>query len=129
MTVRRDKPWFGPIPSIGKAICPVSWEGYAVTVALLLGMLLLGLEGDLTRRSIAIALLASAYGAIVILTWGDPEGPVSRDWRETLWNWQTLLWLAVLLALAAAFVAASYGCGGCYHMPVPGLHTGARPLR
>ncbi len=126
--MRRDKPWFGPIPSIGKAICPVSWEGYAVTVAFVLGLVLLALEGDPNRRAIAMALLAAAFCAVVVLTWGDPDGPAGRDWRATLWNWQTLVWLAVLLLLAAAFVAASYACGGCYHMPVPGLHAGARPL-
>lgn len=72
--MRRNKPWFGPIPSIGKAMCPVSWEGYAVTVAFLLGMVLLKLVDDVARRAIAMTLLAAAYGAIVVLTWSrDPD--------------------------------------------------------
>jgi hypothetical protein len=72
--VRRNKPWFGPFPLLRKAVCPVSWEGYAVTVAFLLGMALMRLEADLTRRAIAIALLAAAYAAVVFLTWSnDPD--------------------------------------------------------
>ena len=69
--MRRSKPWFGPMPLIGKAICPVSWEGYAVTVAFVLGLGLLKLVDDLARRSIAMALLAAAYGAVVFMTWGN----------------------------------------------------------
>jgi asparagine N-glycosylation enzyme membrane subunit Stt3 len=72
--VRRNKPWFGPLPSIGKAVIPVSWEGYAVTVAFVLGLGLLKLVDDLPRRTIAMALLAAAYGAVVFLTWrNDPD--------------------------------------------------------
>jgi peptidoglycan/LPS O-acetylase OafA/YrhL len=128
--VRREKPWFGPIPSIGKAICPVSWEGYAVTVAFLLGMLLLGLESDLIRRSLALALLAAAYCALVILTWGDPDSEDRQGWRETLLNWQTLVWLAVLVALAAAMVTASYqGYPGWGRRHAPGWHAGTSRLR
>jgi cyclic lactone autoinducer peptide len=107
----------------------VSWEGYAVTVAFLLGMALLQLEGERTRRAIAMALVAVAYCAVVVLTWGDPDSGVRQHWRETLFNRQTLVWLAVLLALAAAFVAANVVCGGCYHQPVSGWHAGARTLR
>lgn len=107
----------------------MSWEGYTVTVAFLLGMLLLRLEGDITRRGIAMALLAAAYCAVVVLTWGDPDSEGGRSWRETLWNWHTLVWLAVLLAFAATFVAASYGCGGCSHMAAPGRRAGAGRLR
>ena len=55
-------------------MCPVSWEGWAATIAFLMGLLLLRLEGDLTRRAIAIALLAAAYCALVLLTWSnDPD--------------------------------------------------------
>lgn len=72
--VRRNKPWFGPIPSIGRAICPVSWEGYLATVALVLGLALLKFVDDNTRRAIAAALLAAAYVAVVFLTWSrDPD--------------------------------------------------------
>ena len=117
-----------------KPIMPVSWEGYAVIVALLLGMALLRLEGDPVRRAIATVLLAAAFCAIVALTWDDPDAEVRRSWRETLWNWHTLASLALMLAFAAVFVAAvfvavSYGCSGCGRMPVPGLHSGVRPLR
>ena len=128
----RNKHWFGPIPSIGKAICPVSWEGYAVTVAFLLGLLLLKLVDDLTRRSIAFALMAAAYSAIVILTWGgDSDSRVRRSWRETLWNRQTLVWLAVLVVLAAACVAAGYQqrCPGCSYRPAPFGRLGAAQSR
>jgi len=119
--VRPNKPWFGPIPSIGKAACPISWEGYAVTVAFVVGLALLRLESDVIRRAIALALVIAAYTAIVILTWGDPEGAVvRRGWRETFWNRYTLVWLAVLLLLAGALIAAGFvGCGGCYHRPAP----------
>jgi hypothetical protein len=137
--MRRDKPWFGPTrwtpsPWFWRPIVPVSWEGYAVTVALVLGMALLRLEGDATRRSIAIVLLAAAFCAIVVLTWSDPDAEVSRSWSETLRSWRTLVSLALMLAFAAAFVAAvfvavSYGCGVCGRMPVPGIHSGVRPLR
>ena len=62
------------MPSIGKAIIPVSWEGYAVTVALVLGLGLLKWVDDLPRRSIALVLLVAAYGAVVFLTWSnDPD--------------------------------------------------------
>ena len=72
--MRRNKPWFGPIPSIGKAICPVSWEGYAVTVALVVGVGLLRLVDDPARRTIAFALLVGAYCAVALLTWSnDPD--------------------------------------------------------
>ena len=74
LTGRPNKRWFGPMPSFGKAIVPVSWEGYAVTVALLLGFGLLKLVGDPLRRAIALALIVAAYGAVVFLTWGnDPD--------------------------------------------------------
>jgi hypothetical protein len=117
-----------------RVIVPVSWEGYAVTAALLLGMALLKLEGDPTRRGIAIALLAAAFCTIVVLTWGDPDAEADRSWREILLSWHTLVSLALMLAFAAVFVAAvfvavSYGCGGCGRMPVPGMHAGLRQLR
>jgi peptidoglycan/LPS O-acetylase OafA/YrhL len=52
----------------------VSWEGYAVTVALVLGMGLLKWVDDPVRRAIALALLVAAYGAVVFLTWSnDPD--------------------------------------------------------
>ena len=72
--MRRYKPWFGPIPSIGKAVVPVSWEGYAVTVAFVLGLGLLKLVDDPVRRSIALALLIASYGAVVFLTWSNDPG-------------------------------------------------------
>src|SRR5438270_399262 len=79
-----------------------------------------GLEGDPTRRAIAIVLLAAAYCALVCLTWGDPDAEVRRSWRETLFNWQTLVWLLFLLALAASMIAAGYrGCPGCAHRHAP----------
>jgi hypothetical protein len=109
---------------------PLSWEGWAVTLAFLLGMGLLRLEPDLTRRSIALALSAAAFCAIVVLTWGDPGSDVRPSWRETLLNRQTLVWLGFLLLLAAACVAAGfYGYRGGYHMPIPGLHPAAIPSR
>ena len=40
----------------------MSWEGYAVTVAFLLGLLLLKLVDDLTRRSIAFQLAPTQIG-------------------------------------------------------------------
>lgn len=100
--------------SIGKATVPLTWQGYAVTVALVLGFGLLRLEADLVRRAIATALVVVAYGAIVVLTWGDPESGAPADWRAALFNRGTLVWLLVLAVIAAAMVAA-------------GLH-GARPL-
>ena len=110
-------------------MCPVSWEGYVVTAAFVLGLGLLSLEGDLTRRLIAGALMAAAYCAVVILTWDDPDSTGRPGWRETLLNKQTLVWLVVLLVLVAAFAAANYACGGCSHMAVPGWRAGARQLR
>ena len=108
------------MPSLGKAIVPVSWEGYAVTVAFLLGFGLLRVEPDLVRRSIALVLLIAAYFAVVILTWDDPDAEVRPRWRDTLWNRETLVWLVVLLVLAAAFAVAGYeACAGCYHGPRP----------
>jgi hypothetical protein len=106
-------------------MCPCSWEGWAVTLALLLGMGLLQLESDPTRRAIAMVLVVAAYCAVVIMTWADPDSDERRGWRETLWNRRTLVWLVVLLVFAAAFVAANYACGGCRRMAVPGLHAGA----
>jgi hypothetical protein len=104
---------------------PLSWEGYAVVVAFLLGMFLLQLEADPIRRGIAGVLLMAGFCAVVVLTWGDPDGEV-RGWRETLFNRQTLVWLAVLLVLGGAIAAASYvGCGGCYHKPAPYWRAGA----
>jgi hypothetical protein len=118
------------MPSLWKAISPISWEGWTVTIAFLLGMGLLRLEPDVTRRSIALALIAGAFCAIVALTWGDPESDVRPSWRQTLLSRQTLVWLGCLLLLAAACVAAGfYGYAGGYHMPVPGLHPAATRLR
>jgi drug/metabolite transporter (DMT)-like permease len=120
--LRRNKPWFGPIPSIGKAIIPVSWEGYAVTVAFVVGLGLLPLESDPTRRSIALALLAAAYCVVVILTWGDTDAEVRPGRRETLFNKQTLVWLAFLLVLTAALAAAAYDQRSHPRPPAPWLH-------
>ena len=36
-------------------------------------------------------------------------------------NRQVLTWVVAFLLFGAAFVAAEYLCGGCYHMPTPGL--------
>jgi hypothetical protein len=73
--VRRNKPWFGPMLSIGKVIVPVSWEGYVVSLALLLGIVLLKLYAhDTVRGAIAFALMVAAYVALVFLTWSkDPD--------------------------------------------------------
>ncbi len=99
---------------------PLCWEGYAVTIAFVLGLGLSKLVADPNRRSIAMALLVAAYGVVVFLTWENPDAEGGRRWRETLWNRQTLVWLAVLLALAAAMAAANYlGCGGCYRRAGP----------
>jgi hypothetical protein len=109
--------------SIWKVAVPVSWEGYAVTVAWFLGMSLLQLEGDLARRSIAITLLVAAYGVIIFLTWADPEGE-DRSWREMLWSRQTVVTLVVLVLFAAVFIGAVYlACrvGGC-HRPTSWYH-------
>ena len=106
--MRKDKPWFGPMRSIWKAAVPVSWEGYTVTVAFLLGMILLGLESDPTRRSLAIALLVVAYFAVVCLTWEDPEAGGGLNWRAALFNWRTLAWVAFLVVLGGAIIAAGY---------------------
>ena len=76
--MRRNKPWFGPIPSIGKAIIPVSWEGYVVTVAFVLGMGLLTLEGDLTRRS------GDDFAARVYVFFDVPTRQLSFGQRMTL---------------------------------------------
>ena len=71
--MRRDKRWFGPMPSLWTAIVPVSWEGYVVTVALIVSLPLLKLVGDPVRAAIAFSLIVVAYGAIVWLSWGpDP---------------------------------------------------------
>ena len=94
--------------SFGKAAVPLTWQGYVVTVAFLLGFGLLRLEADLVRRSIATALVVVAYGAIVILTWDDPESDAPPDWRAALFNWGTLVWLLVLVAIAAAMAAAGF---------------------
>jgi hypothetical protein len=108
------------LPSIGKAVVPVSWEGYAVTVAFVLGLGLSRLAPDPIRRAIAMALIVAAYGAVVILTWENPDAEAGRGWRATLWNRQTLVWLGVLLVIAAACVAAGYvSCLGCAHRPTP----------
>ena len=62
------------MPLLWKVASPVSWEGWAVSIALLLGMGLLRLVEDPLRRSIALALLFAAYGAVVFLTWSkDPD--------------------------------------------------------
>ena len=72
--MRRNKPWFGPMPYIGKAICPVSWEGYAVTVALVVGVGLMRFVDDPVRRVIALTLVVGAYCAVLLLTWSkDPD--------------------------------------------------------
>jgi hypothetical protein len=118
LTVRRDKPWFGPMRSIGKAAVPLCWEGYAVTVAFLLGFLSMRLVDDPNRRAIATALLVAAYGVIVFLTWEDPDAEVRRGWRERFWSRQTLVWLGVWLAIAAACVFAAYAASlWGYHRP------------
>ena len=72
--MRRDKPWFRPMPSIGKMIVPVSWQGYVLTIALLLGMALLKVYvHDVVRAAIAFWLMIAAYLAIAYLTWSkDP---------------------------------------------------------
>ena len=132
--MRPNKPWFGPIPFLWKAVSPISWEGWTVTIAFLLGMGLLRVEPDLTRRSIALALVAAAFSAIVILTWGDPDSDVRPSWRETLFNRRTLVWLGLFALFAAVFLAACiaaafYGYAGGYHMPVPGLHPAPTQLR
>jgi hypothetical protein len=118
--VRRDKPWFGPMRSIWKAAVPVSWEGYAVTVAFLLGFMLMRLVADLNRRAIATALLVAAYGAIVFLTWEDPDAEVRLGWRERLWNRGMLASLGGWLVFAAVLVAAAYAASMWgYHRPSP----------
>jgi hypothetical protein len=94
--------------SFGKAIIPLTWQGYAVTVAFLLGLGLLRLEADLARRSIATALVVVAYAAVVILTWGDPECASPPDWRTALFNRGTLIWLLVLVVIAAVMAAAGF---------------------
>jgi hypothetical protein len=98
-------------------------------VAFFLGMALLNLEADLTRRSIAGALLVAAFCAVVILTWGDPDGEV-RGWRETLFNRQTLVWLGVLVVLAALIAAASFQqqqCPRCNPQPFWKAHAFGAP--
>jgi small-conductance mechanosensitive channel len=102
-------------------------------VVFFLGMALLNLEPDLTRRSIAGVLLIAAFCAVVVLTWGDPDGEV-RGWRETLFSRYTLLWLGVLVLLAVAIAAASYQqqqCPRCYPQPYWKAHAAGapRPLR
>lgn len=120
--MRRNKPWFGPIPSIGKAVIPVSWEGYVVTLAFVLGLGLLQLEVDRIRRSIAMALIIAAYAVVVFLTWEDPDAEGRRGWRETLWNRGTLVWLLVMLAFVAAYaVAGLNACWGCQGYRSAGL--------
>ena len=69
--VRPGKRWFGPLPVLGKAIYPASWEGWAVTVATVLGLVMLKLVDDPVRRGIAAVLIAGGYCAVVLLTWGD----------------------------------------------------------
>ncbi|MGZ3272632.1 MAG: hypothetical protein ACXU82_16485 [Caulobacteraceae bacterium] len=52
----------------------MSWEGYAVTAAFILGVVLVRSEHDHTRQAIAFALMAAAYCAVVFLTWSnDPD--------------------------------------------------------
>jgi multisubunit Na+/H+ antiporter MnhC subunit len=87
---------------------PLRWQGYAITFAFLLGLGLLRLEADLVRRSIATALVVVAYGAVVILTWGDPESDAPPDWRRALLNRGTLVWLLVLAVIATAMVVAGF---------------------
>jgi peptidoglycan/LPS O-acetylase OafA/YrhL len=118
--VRRNKPWFGPNPITRNPFFPLSWEGRVVMVAFVLGIMLLQLEGDLTRRGIAMVLLFAAFCAVFVLTWGDPDSDGSPGWRKTFWNRQTLVWLGVLLVLCVAVAAASYHaqlCPGCNHRP------------
>jgi cobalamin synthase len=111
------------MPSIGKAIIPVSWEGYAVTVAFVLGFVgLIKFVANPIRGPIALTLWVAAYGAIVFLTWEDPDADGRRGWRETLFNRQTLVWLAGLLVLAAAFAAAGYDQRLHPRPPAPWLH-------
>ena len=74
MSLRRNKPWFGPIPSLGKLVCPVSWEGYAATVVFVLGIGASKQVEDPTWRAVALALVAAGYCAVVLLTWDrDPD--------------------------------------------------------
>jgi hypothetical protein len=59
------------MPSIWKVAVPLCWEGYAVTLAFVLGLGLLKLVEDPIRRAIAAALIVAAYGAVVFLTWSN----------------------------------------------------------
>jgi disulfide bond formation protein DsbB len=121
---------------------PLCWEGYAVTIALVLGFGLLQLEGDPARRAIAMALLVAAYGAVVFLTWSNdsdsdlPDLEVRRGWQRGIFSRRTLAWLIASLVFAAVFVAAGYGAakyGGCprcvFQRSAPWAQGGASQLR
>jgi hypothetical protein len=54
-------------------IWPRSWQGIAVTLALVAGFVMLKLEPHRTQGAIAFALIVVAYGVIVYLTWGRDE--------------------------------------------------------
>jgi hypothetical protein len=54
-------------------IWPRTWQGVAVTLGLVAGLVMLKLEPDRPRGAIAFALIVVAYGAIVYLTWGRDE--------------------------------------------------------
>jgi hypothetical protein len=110
LTVRRNKPWFGPIPFLGKGFVPVCWEGCAVTVAFGLGLGLLTMVRAPIQRSVAMALVVVAFGAIVLLTWEDPDTAARRGWRDRLLNKQTAIGSGLMLLLFAAIMATAYAC-------------------
>jgi hypothetical protein len=63
--------WFGPSP-FRLWPWPVSWQGWAATVALLLGPLLINFSGaPLERRWIAGILLVAGYIALLVLTYAE----------------------------------------------------------
>ncbi len=117
-----DRPWFGPAPRLLKAAAPLTWEGWTVTVAFLMGLMLMRLVEDPLRRAIATGLVVLAYGAIVCLTWGDPDTGERLDWRRALWSRQAPVTLTVVLAVAAALVGTAYFAAT--HAPVHTLGPG-----
>lgn len=52
-----------------------------------------------------------------------------EDGGASVLSKRTVVGLAVFLVFGIAFVVADYACGGCYHMPVPGLRASARQSR